>query len=220
MISKRTFRVSLGVFSIVIAVCGGVFVVLPIVRVVLTLAARRHMSVRETVTVTIPGGIHEIVHSRIGINPIVAEYSRDVTFLINGGRGRTRPLAIDTCGGYPINCYLIQTANGKLLRLNDAVSEHLIDPQEQTVYLVAHVGDVAYIGELTDERTCSGWSISNNDPSTLSVTVCGKPATPMAKLLGDASERFIGTISGGFGSLRFIPVSEQPEVPIRKLRDR
>lgn len=204
----------------VIAICGGLLLISPVGRVLLLLTTKRRMSVRERVTVPLPDGIHAIEHSRIGINPIVAEYSRDVTFLANHSRRRTTPLAIDTCGGYPINCYVVETPNGPMLRLDDALSEHLLDPRTETTYLVKRAGGVAFVGELTDERAGSAVSIANGDPSTLSVTVGDQAARPMAELVGDASERYIGMITGGFGELKFVPASERPESPIRKLSDR
>jgi hypothetical protein len=220
MANKKTVRRCLVVILAAIAICGVVFIVLPVARVIYFFAASPHMSVREYVTVSLPDGIHEIKHSRIGVNPIVAEYSRDVAFIADGTQGRTTPLSMDTCGGYPINCYVVETANGALLRLNDAVSEHLLDPRKQIAYLIVRVGDVPYVGELTDEKTDWGICTSNNDPSTLSVTVGNKAATPLAQLVGDAKEHYIGAITGNSGNLRFVPVAEQPESPIRKLRDR
>jgi len=216
---KSTIR-CLAVLFAPIIICGAVFALSPFGRILFLLVTKRHMSVRERITISLPDGIHAIEHSRIGINPIVAEYSRDVTFLTDHSRGRTTPLAIDTCGGYPINCYVVETPNGQLLRLDDALSEHLLDLQTQTTYLIRRVGDVAYIGKLSDERTCSGMSITNGDPSTLSVTIGDHAATPIAELIGDAKERYLGMITGGFGNLRFVPASEEPEPPIRKMGDR
>src|SRR3989339_1337919 len=116
MAHRKTTVGCLAILFAVVAICGGVFLVSPSGRILFLLVTKRHMSVREHVTIPLPDGIHEVEHSRIGINPIVAEYSRDVTFMTKRHRGRTAPLAIDTCGGYPISCFVIETANGNLLR--------------------------------------------------------------------------------------------------------
>jgi hypothetical protein len=184
------------------------------------LSSYRYMSTRDRTTLTLPGGVHAIEHSRIPINIIVAEYSRDVTYITGGVRGKTTPLGIDTCGGYPINCYLIETPRGPLLRLDDAVSEHLLDITTRTTYAVTRVRGTAYIGELTDERVSSGWSIMNGDPSTLSVTIGGVKAKPMADFTQNAAEVYLGRFGGGTGHLRFTLASESPEITIAHLRDR
>jgi len=208
------------IYLVALVVCGGVYVAYPIVRSLVLLAARRHKAVRESVAVEIPGGVHRIEHTRIGNGPAAKEYSRNISFLSNGRIAKTKPLAIDTCGGYPINCYYIKTKKGEFLRLDDAVSEHLLDLKKEMVYLVARVENVAYIGELLDERAASGWSMSNGDPSTLAVIVGKKPAIAMNEFLGNYREQYIGQIAGGYGNFRFIPASEKPEVPIRKLWER
>ena len=68
--------------------------------------SNRHMTVREVARFAVPQSTFELLHSRIGINPIVAEYNRDITYIQNDTVGKTTSLSIDTCGGYPINCYL------------------------------------------------------------------------------------------------------------------
>lgn len=207
----------LGAALVATVLCGGLLL-LPIGRFMI--ASAKHMSVRERTTFSLNDGVHAIEHSRIGINPIVAEYSREVTYVTNGTRGQTSPLVIDTCGGYPINVYLIDTPKGPLLRLDDAVSEHLLDLSRETTYLVARVQGIAYIGVLTDERSSSGWSIMNDDPSTLSVTIGEAEAKPMVDLTLNAAEAYIGRIDGKLGRLRFIPAAESPEVQIDHLFDR
>ncbi|WP_203328972.1 hypothetical protein [Candidatus Laterigemmans baculatus] len=116
--------------------------------------------------------------------------------------------------------YLIDTPKGPLLRLDDAVSEHLLDLATESTYLVARVEGIAYIGVLTDERTSTGWSIINGDRSTLSVPIGEAEAKPMTDLTLDAAESYIGRIDGGLGRLRFIPAAESPELPIDHLFDR
>ncbi len=196
--------------------CSGIILV-PVGRFML--ATRNHMSVRERTLLQLPNGVHVIEHSRIGINPIVAEYSRDVTYVTNGTRGKTTPLAIDTCGGYPINCYLITTPTGPFLRLDDAVSEHLLDVSSQTTYLIIRVQGTPYVGNLSDERVSTSWSKRGGDSSTLSVRVNETEARVMADLTGDAKGVYIGRFDGTLGRLRFIPSTESPEIKIVHLRD-
>ena len=182
----------------------------------LWLSFGRIMSERERMVFSLPDGVHAIEHSRIRINPLVAEYSRDVTYIINGVRGKTTPLQIDTCGGYPINCYWIETPRGPMLRLDDAVSEHLLDISNQTTYAVARVVGTTWVGELVDEDASPRWFIINNDPSTLSVTIGEAKAKPMADLIENAQGVYIGRIDGR----HFVPAAESPEIAIRHLGPR
>lgn len=195
---------------------GGV-VVLPVGLLALGF---RFESKPSRAALTLPDGVHAIEHSRVRLPTICAEYSRNVTYITGGVRGKTTPLKIDTCGGYPVNCYLIETAQGPFLRLDDAVAEHLLDLTTQTTYAMTRVGGEVYIAELRDERASFGWSMWNYDRSTLSVTLDGIQARSMTELTGDAPDVYLGRFDGGTGHLRFTPASESPEVAIRHLIDR
>ncbi|MEN6426499.1 MAG: hypothetical protein ABFE13_14155 [Phycisphaerales bacterium] len=164
--------------------------------------------------------MHAIEHSRVRINVLVGEYSRDVTYIINGVRGKTTPLQVDTCGGYPINCYLIETSRGPLLHLDDAVSEHLLDVTNQTTYAVTHVQGNAYIAKLRDKDAGAEWSMRNHDPSTLSVTIGGVEAKLMTDLTQNAPEVYLGRFTGGASHLYFTPASQSPEIAVEHLSAR
>jgi hypothetical protein len=178
------------------------------------IVAARHMGFREVTRFALPDGIHEVQHSRIGIHPMMAEYSRDVTFIASGKIGAKTPLSLDTCGGYPINCYFIAGPGVALLRLEDGVSEHVLDLNAQKTYRVVRAGGIPYVGELLDERATTGWSMYEDDPSSLTVEVGDAPAAPMDRLAKESKESYIGRIDGGLGRLRFIPAAESPEMPI------
>ncbi len=182
--------------------------------------SNRHMTVREVARFAVPQSTFELLHSRIGINPIVAEYNRDITYIQNDTVGKTTSLSIDTCGGYPINCYLIQNGSRTLVRFDDAVSEHILDLDSQITYAITRYEKTPYFGELTDNSDSSGWSMSNNDPSTLKVHIGGNVAKPLVQLTGGVSEVYIGRLTGGLDRLRFVPVTESRETPIRHLMER
>lgn len=55
------------------------FVVLPIARMLH--AGHRHTTVRESTRFKIADTSYELVHSRIGIHPMMAEYERDITYI-------------------------------------------------------------------------------------------------------------------------------------------
>jgi len=172
----------------------------------------KHMTVRESISVPLPDGVHMVKHSRIGINPVVAEYDRDVTYVSNGVRGKTTPLAVDTCGGYPINCYLIEGPDGPLLRLDDALREHLLDFSSETTYLVIRFKGTGFIGEVANGGyTDASVSYVDDDPATAEVEICGKKAIPMVEVTQGAPETYLGRIEGGTGRLRFTTAEESPE---------
>ena len=119
----------------------------------------KHMMVTEYTTFSIPNSDVEIEHSRIGTH-MLAEYDRWLTVVLNGKRFATHELAIDTCGGYPINCYLLKNTDGPILYLNDAVSEHLVylsngavlaypfGDQSGKIASLIEQGEPKYIGRL------------------------------------------------------------------------
>lgn len=148
---------------------------------------------------------------------MMAEYERDITDINNGGIGKTTPLLIDTCGGYPINLYLIQCGRRTFLRLDDAVSEHLLDLDQQVTYVVTRSEGLPYVGELVDDQMSMGWSMTNVDPSTLKVTIGGKAALRMVDLTKGTEKVYIGCLTGGLDHLRFAPADELPERPINYL---
>ena len=180
----------------------------------------KHTTVRERTQFAVPNSKFEIAHSRIGIHPMMAEYDRDVTFIENGTNGNTKSLSIDTCGGYPINCYQFSTEDNTYIRMDDAVSEHLLDLNNQTVNLITRAHGNLYYGELTDSSSSSGWSMTDGDPDSLSVTIGGNPAKPLSDIMKDNSETYIGRITGNLGNLTFVPASESAEVEIDYLWER
>ena len=218
--TNRTITLGLSGIGLVALLLGGWFIGLPIVRFIYLM--NRHNTVRETIRFVIPSTPFELQHSRIGNNTITAEYRRDITYLANGVTGKSTPLSIDTCGGYPINCYLIQGDGRTFVHLDDAVSEHLLDLDSQSTYVIARDDSRVYVGQIDGESTSTGWgwSMVNNDPSTRSVTIGGKKATPLDDLTGGAEERYIGRIAGKLDHLRFIPASESPENQIKHLFER
>jgi hypothetical protein len=216
--SRRNIKLGCAILAATAAILIVVCIVWPVARFVAS--SNRHMTVRESTRFLIPGTSHAIEHSRIGINPIVAEYKRDVTFFTDGTRGNTTALSIDTCGGYPINCYLVATDDRTFLRLDDAVSEHLLDLDEQKTYVVTHYKNDAYVGELVSDSMSTGRSMVDDDPSTLKVTVGGKEATPRNGLTRGAVGVYIGCLTGGLDNLRFVTASDSPERPVDHLFDR
>lgn len=201
-----------GCYVAILLVLGIVAIIfLPIVVGIL------HTIVPESTRFEVPGTEFELLHSRIGSNPIVAEYNREITYIHKGIEGKTTPLTIDTCGGYPINCYLIKAPSKTFLRMDDATSEHLLDLTTQKTYLVTRYQGEPYIGELTHDAMSSGWSMHNNDPTTLIVTIDGEKAVPMSQLTGGTKEVYVGRLSPGFGNLRFVPATESEEVDIQHL---
>jgi len=179
----------------------------------------RHTSTREHITFVVPGTGIEVAHSRIGIHPMMAEYDRDLTFMEEGKPIATVPLQLDTCGGYPINCYLIKTPELILLRLDDAVSEHLVDLTNHLVYAVTNANGKAYIAELDGSPSSMGWSMVDDDPSTLQVHIGDTIARPMEEIVGNASEKYIGRIDGKVGRLRFIGGGAMTESASLRFRD-
>lgn len=176
-----------------------------------------HNCIREHAELDIGDGTHKLMHSRIGSHPMMAEYSRDITFITNGVEGQTRPLSMDTCGGYPINCYLIENNGQSFLRMDDATAEHLLDLENQIVYLIVSGEGFIYVGQLDSEDASSSSRIVNNDPATLTVTVGGNKAFPISDLTNLASEKYIGRFDGKAGGLRFISADESDEIKIRHL---
>jgi len=181
--------------------------------------ATRHLWFRERVTVEVPGSRFEIEHARIGIHAMMPEYDREITFVEAGRRVATYPMKIDTCGGYPINVYLIKTEESRFLRLEDALSEHLIDLDEPAVHHVLRVQGEPYFGKLTSGTSSSSWMMVKGDRTSLRVKIDGKPARPLYELLGDAPERYFGRLEGRRNRLRFVPAARAPERKIRPLFD-
>ena len=87
----------------------------------------QHSFVVEKTTFSIPGSSLNIEHSRIGTHGLVAEYDRWLTVVDEHRSYQKQKMVIDTCGGYPIDCYLIQDGQKVFLRLDDAVSAHIVD---------------------------------------------------------------------------------------------
>lgn len=187
------------------------------------LVTSQHAATRETVTFSIPGTEFSIEHSRL--SPLLAfyEYDRDVSVIVKGQKSPRLPLSIDvSLFGYPVNCYLIETPQVTLLRLDDAVDEHLIDLTHQSVYRIIRARGDLYYGSF-DSLNSGGFSgsrMANDDPFTLDVRINGAPAKPLAPILRDSSERYVGRIEGEPRKLRFVPAAESAEIKINTWRDR
>lgn len=173
---------------------------------------------RERTTFSLSNGIHELEHSRTTIHPVMAEYNRDITVITHGRRGPTLPLHRDTCGGYPINCYVIQVPGaGSFLRMEDAVSEHLLDLNGSKLYQVVRIRGTAYLGGPNEEIKSRGHTMTGDDLSSVEIEINNKPAVPMATLTKNTAEKYIGRLDGKRGWLKFIPASEGPAAQIRRM---
>ena len=111
----------------------------------------QHSFVTESTTFQVDDEF-TIEHSRIGIHPMMAEYDRWLAVHTGKGRGSTLEMAIDTCGGYPINCYLIDAPSGTILYLDDAVSEHAVDLARGTVSAYQLGDESGYIESIVQNN--------------------------------------------------------------------
>ena len=187
-------------------VCLAVLVAIPFVAVAVILApvlwnSYRHTAFRERVRFAVPGTSFVVEHSRIGTHPMMAEYDRDIAIVLGGRVSHILPMAPDTCGGYPINCYLIKTPIRDFLRLEDAVTPFrlLVDLKGQSVYQIDGGLAKPYHGGFGDAGSrASGAAVSRS----------------LSKLLAGGTEQYAGRIDGGLGELRFTPAAEAPEIPI------
>ena len=113
----------------------------------------QHAFVTESTTFDIADSEFTIEHARIGNHPMMAEYDRWISVHTEEQRGKTHEMAIDTCGGYPINCYLIEIPNGTILYLDDAVSEHVVDLSRGTVSAYQLGDESGYIDSLVQKAS-------------------------------------------------------------------
>ena len=134
--AKQIRNIGCGLAALtIVSLCGGLvgFRILRFIN-----SSNRHMTVREVTRFAVPESTFELLHSRIGINPIVAEYNRDITYIQNGIVGKTTPLSIDTCGGYPMS-------NNDPSTVKVHIGGNVAKP---LVQLTSGVSDV-YIGRLS-----------------------------------------------------------------------
>ena len=146
---------------------------------------------------------------------MLAEYDRDITFIVNDEEIVTSSMRIDTGGGYPINCYLIETSDGMFLWLVDAHVEHLIDLTNKTIHIIPPRMDDAYYQQSNPNDSSSGqWSRINDDPSPLGQT------QSLTDLIDETNTHYLGRLDEKNRQLSFIPASEAPEVEIDRFFNR
>ena len=163
----------------------------------------QHSFVTEQTTFRLPKRDVEIEHSRVGIHPMMAEYDRWLTLIVDDRRGTKHELAVDTCGGYPINCYITNTSRGEFLYLHDAVSEHLIDIANDSVKEINRWNEASPISDVNNRR--GDLQIEFFDEN--SADSKSSDASFM-KEIDDPSKRvFIGKLDGKTGQLNFTPAT-------------
>lgn len=149
---------------------------------------------------------------------MVAEYDRSIAFIESGKVTPSNPLQFDTCGGFPINLYVLEADNGVFVRLDDALGGHLIDIDGRKVYAIAFDESGMYVGRLFTDFTSIGRSSVNGDPMTISIG--SDPATPLQDVTGPYEESYFGKVAGPLGQLRFVPASQSPAAKLDYLRPR
>ncbi len=186
------------------------------------LVRSQHAATREVVTFAISGTQFSIEHSRLSPLLEFYEYDRDVAVIIKDRKSPRLPLTVDSSLGYPVNCYVIETPQVTLLRLDDAIAEHLIDLTHQSVYRIIRAQGDLYYGSFDplESGGGAGWTMANDDPLTLEVRIGGAPAKPLAPILRDSRERYVGRIEGEPRKLRFVPAAESAEIEIDHLGSR
>lgn len=207
---RRTFLVLL---------FGFVLLTWPLLRVGWgVIVAGRAVGQIDTVEVDVPGSETRLRFGRALSNPIVAEFDRSVEFLRPDGKVISNPLQIDTCGGFPINCYLLRGEKGVFVRLDDALGGHLLDVDGNKVYAIAFDGTGMYVGRMHLGSVSIGWHKVNDGPKV--VTVGNAPAAPIVEVTGDHEEEYLGKLGGSLGGFAFIPAAEGPPAQLDYLRDR
>ena len=170
----------------------------------------QHSFVAEHTTFALPGRDIEVEHSRIGIHPMMAEYDRWLTLIIDRRRGVKHELAIDTCGGYPINCYLANTNRGEFLYLHDAVSEHLVDLKNDRVLEITRWNQSSPISEVDNRGELEIQFFDEDSSQSESGDVL------FLQEIDDPSNRtYIGKLHGKTGKLDFTPAASSSEAKIK-----
>ena len=174
-----------------------------------------HFSHPESIRLDVPNTRISLFHTRALRRPMAAEYDRSLGYSMRSTYPGNFRMAVDTGGGYPLNCYLIQTENRTLLRMEDAISEYLVNLTDWKVYAIARVNDVPYYANYNSvDFATESWTVSV-DPEISTVTINGTPAKPLSRLIGEANEEYVGAIDGPVGQLHFFPADELPEQKIQ-----
>ena len=171
----------------------------------------QHLFVTEYTSFCMPASNVEIEHSRIGTH-MLAEFDRWLTVIVDGKRFETRDLSVDTCGGYPINCYSLKGNSTSFLRLDDAVSEHLVDLESGEVHTVHRIDGVKYYGVVSNGDETSVWKVNGFDGS---ITIRGLPAKLVSDVTNDSTGEYIGQLDGKLGKLEFFTSDKRIEAKIR-----
>ena len=174
----------------------------------------QHLFVTEYTTFSLPISGVEIKHSRIGIH-MLAEYDRWLTVIVDGTPFETRELACDTCGGYPMNCYVLDENGTSFLRLDDAVSEHLIDLQTGEVHEIHQINNAKYYGVVKNGNVMTVWSAGSVDGVPNPITIRGLPAKLLSDITSEETGEYIGQLDGKLGKLKFYTSKERREAVVR-----
>ena len=141
---------------------------------------------------------------------MMAEYDRWLTLIIGSRRGVKHELALDTCGGYPINCYLANTSRGEFLYLHDAVSEHLVDLKNDRVLEITRWNQSSPISEVDNQGELKFQIFDENSNERASGDAL------FLKEIDDRSIRtYIGKLDGKTGKLDFTPAESSGEAKIK-----
>ena len=173
----------------------------------------QHLCVTEHTTFSVPNSDVAIQHSRIGTH-LLAEYDRWLTVIVDGKPLETRELACDTCGGYPINCYVLKENGALFLRLYDDVSEHLVDLQTGEVHEVHQINGTKYYGVVRNGNVTTVWSAGSVNGVPNPITIRDLPAKLLSDIISDDTGGYIGQIDGKLGRLTFYSNKERKEAEI------
>jgi hypothetical protein len=169
-----------------------------------------------------PGGAPALTFMQRSIHPFLAEYEYKLRFG-TGTNAVERWLRLNCGGRTRMNAYWYpsEVTLGPTIRLQDHWREYLLRMQEQKTYLILRYKGRVFAGEITVRSP--GASIAETHPpggeSEIHVSVGDSQAEDITDTnVGRCSGEYFGRIDGQRYPVRFVPVSETPELGIEMVR--
>ena len=165
-----------------------------------------------------PGDIPALMFMQKSIHPFLAEYEYKVRF-----GDETNPIE----RWLPLNCggrtrmnaywYPADEMNGPCIRLQDHWGEYLLRLKEAKTYLILRYKGRILAGEISESSPASSMGARDHagGKAEIYASVGDNTAIDITDtVVGRESGRYFGRIDGREYPVRFIPVSESPEIEI------
>lgn len=174
------------------------------------------MAVWQSYQFKIPDTECQLIFYWKSLHPFLAEYDRKVQLICNNNKSPEYWLHTNTGGRHQLNLYILETKQDVWLKILDEFSECVINIKTLQGYTVGRRFGKTFVAPPQKDGYW-GYAWPGNKAENLEAFIGETKGIYDPRFL--PCGKYIGSLDGRSGSLKFIPVTEKPEEHIKTMEE-